>query len=352
MEKVFSAQLQGGKSSDVYFSSSRESVDEKLREFGGNSLFVFDSNTAGLLSADGRNSIVLPNGEEYKTLESVQMILDKALSLSLSRDSVFVAVGGGVICDMTAFAASVYMRGARAVLVPTTLLSQVDASVGGKCGVDYNGYKNLVGSFFPAESIFIDSEMLLSLPDSEFISGMGEVVKHAFLSPDRRLYDFLYENSRRILGRDAESLSDMVRLSLEVKKHYIELDPEETRGIRSFLNLGHTFSHALETVTGYSVSHGLGVAWGVQKAMDAGVIAGITPQPYRDEASALLSLFPFRMDYDPSGDLDGYIDAIGKDKKKQNGHVRFVLMKGQGEPVLSELSQDVVISAVASGADI
>ncbi len=347
MEKVFSAKLMGGKISDVYFSSSRKNVDEMLSEFGSNTLFVFDENTKDLISRNGRNAIVLPAGEEYKTLESITKILDKALSLALSRDSLFIAVGGGVICDMTAFAASIYMRGARALLVPTTLLSQVDASVGGKSGVDYSGYKNLVGSFFPAETIIIDSEMLCSLPDSEFLSGMGEVVKHAFLSPDERLYDFLRLNSSKIMQRNPSALKDMVMLSLEVKKHYIELDPEEKLGIRSFLNLGHTFSHALETITDYQVSHGLGVAWGVKMAMDAGVLIGVTDKAYRDKALDLLSLFPFRLDYDFRDKLADYLDAIGKDKKKTNGSVKFVLMEGQGKPVLAELDSTSIISVVS-----
>ena len=347
MEKVFSAKLMGGRISEVYFSSSRKSVDEKLSEFGSNSLFVFDENTKDLVSRCGRNTIVLPSGEEYKTLESITKILDKALSLSLSRDSLFIAVGGGVICDMTAFAASIYMRGARTLLVPTTLLSQVDASVGGKSGVDYSGYKNLVGSFFPAEMIIIDSEMLISLPDDQFLSGMGEVVKHAFLSPDNRLFDFLRSNSDKIMQRDADVLKEMVKLSLEVKKHYIELDPEEKRGIRSFLNLGHTFSHALETITDYQVSHGLGVAWGVKMALDAGVLTCITEKDYRDKAVELLSMFPFRLDYDFGDKLDDYLDAIGKDKKKKNGTVKFVLMEGQGRPVLSELDSTSILKVVS-----
>lgn len=347
MEKVFTATLKGGAKSDVYFSNDIKSLEDRISSYGSNAIYVFDDNTRKLLSVDDTKALVLPSGEENKNYESIKAIIDKALDLSLARDSYFIAIGGGVICDMTAFASSIYMRGARAVLVPTTLLSMVDASVGGKTGIDYSGYKNFIGSFFPAEDILISLEALKSLNDKEYLCGLGEVIKHAFLSPDDKLYEFLLANHDRIISRDLDSMQQMVKLSLEVKKYFIEQDPEEKKGIRSFLNLGHTFGHALESITSYSISHGEGVAWGVMRALDAGVIAGVTEPSYRNKALELFSLFPFSIDFKvPMDRIDAYTRAIGKDKKKSNGTVKFVLMKAQGEPILMPLEEKIIRSVL------
>lgn len=348
MDKLFRAALAAGKYSDVYSSSSLFELDERLKEYDSSSIFVFDENTKDLIKRANRRCVILKSGEEHKNLESIKAILDKAIDSGLSRDSVFIAIGGGVICDMTAFAASIYMRGSRAILVPTTLLSQVDASVGGKSGIDYRNLKNIVGSFFPAETIIICSEALRSLPEDEFISGLGEVVKHSFLSPNDNLYSFLENNRDKILSRDSDTLSVLLHESLLVKKHFIEQDPEEKRGIRSFLNLGHTFGHALESITDYKVKHGIGVAWGCAKAAEAGVLAGITDKAYCEKMKHLLSLYPFNAEYKVSKEmLAEYLAAIKNDKKKKNGEVKFVFMKSQGEPMLSPLSDDIASSVVS-----
>lgn len=348
MDKVFTATLKGGISSDVYFSLSIESLNEKLKAYGDNVLYVFDSNTENILSYKPKNSITLSPGESEKRWESIDLILKKAVELSLARDSVFIAVGGGVICDMTAFAASVYMRGARVVLVPTTLLSMVDASVGGKTAIDYMNLKNFVGTFYPAEDILICLETLNTLSEKEYVSGLGEVVKHAFLSADDTLYTFMDENRDAILNRDLEAMSEMVKLSLFVKKHFIELDPEEKKGIRSFLNLGHTFGHALETISEYGVSHGEGVAWGMGRAFEAGMRCGNTPKEYLEKANALIGKYPFDLGYRvPESRLDDYMVAIKSDKKKSSGSVKYVLIENQGKPVLSILPDDIVRSIVS-----
>ena len=303
-----------------------------------------------------------------KGWESVSRMISGALELSLARDGVFIGFGGGVVLDLAAFASSVYMRGARLVLVPTTLLSMVDATLGGKTGFDYKGIKNLVGTFYPAEAVLIVPETLRTLPDSEFRSGLGEVVKHALLSEDTRLWEFLEENHDRIMARNSEALSEMIRLSLEVKIWYITRDPEEKKGIRSALNLGHTFGqdpeekkgirsalnlghtfgHALESVNGFSISHGEGVAWGMHMALRAGTALGITPKEFAEHAFSLLSLYGFDCRYSVSDEgFPDFMKAIHSDKKKKGGSVKFVLMEGQGRPVLTALDDAVVRDAVA-----
>ena len=174
------------------------------------------------------------------------------------------------------------------------------------------------------------------------------MVKHALLSEDTRLWEFLEDNHDRIMARNSEALSEMIRLSLEVKIWYITRDPEEKKGIRSALNLGHTFGHALESVNGFSISHGEGVAWGMHMALRAGTALGITPNDFAERAFSLLSLYGFDCRYSVSDEgFPDFMKAIHSDKKKKGGSVKFVLMEGQGRPVLTALDDAVVRDAVA-----
>ena len=348
MERIFSVPLKGGAVTDVYSADSLAELHESLRAMGSSMLFIADDNTERFLP-ERAERIILPHGERWKNWESVDRILSAALSSGLARDSVFVGVGGGVILDMAAFAASIYMRGARAVLVPTTLLAMVDATLGGKTGIDYGGGKNLVGTFFPAESVLILPDVLETLPEKEDRCGLGEVVKHAFLSSDRRLYDFLSDNRGSVLGRDSSVMDEMIRLSLEVKIDYITRDPEERKGIRSALNLGHTFSHALEAAEDFSISHGEGVAWGTAAAFRVGKDKGITAPDYADEAIRLIEDYGFDTSFRlPENLFPSFMEAVAKDKKKKGGSVKFVLMEGQGRPVLMALDETSVRKSVLS----
>ena len=343
MERIFSVPLKGGNYTDVYFS---ETIDKERRIISGNAFAVADSNSSRYLPS-GIPSLVLPPGEKEKNWAAVDKILSSSLAHGLARDSVFIGVGGGVILDMTAFAASLYMRGARLVLFPTTLLAMVDATLGGKTGIDYGGGKNLVGTFYPAEAVIISTSTLRTLPDKEFRCGMGEVVKHSFLSSDERLSEFLLTHRAEIERKDEKVLQEMIRLSLEVKIEYITRDPEEKKGIRGALNLGHTFGHALEALRGFSLSHGEAVAWGTAKALLVGKELGITPSSFADSGIELIKSFGFDTGYKlPQAEFDAYYKAIGKDKKKRGGEVRFVLMEGQGKPALQPLPENVIKAAV------
>ena len=347
MEKIFSVPLKGGAITDVYISSLPE-IEGELSSYQS-ALAVFDDNS--LSSYGERPSVpfisIVP-GEERKNWESVDQILSRAMGEGLARDSMFIGIGGGVVLDMTAFAASVYMRGARCILIPTTLLSAVDATLGGKTGIDYGGAKNAVGTFFPAEKVIISTAFLRTLPESEYRSGLGEVLKHALLSSDDELMKFLLAKRNKVLSRDPETVSEMIRLSLAVKISYITRDPEERKGIRSSLNLGHTFGHALESLYDYSISHGEGVAWGTVKALRAGEELGVTPSGLAADGIALFREYGFDEDRFsiPEELLPEYLKAIGKDKKKKGGIVRFVLMEDQGKPVLTPLSDSDIEKAV------
>lgn len=350
MEQLFDVKLFDGKSTKVFFADSIKDLSRKLSGYGQNVLWVFDTNSASLFNALPPNRVVLDSGEKNKTWKSIERILSAALDAGLARDSIMIGFGGGVICDMTSLAASLYMRGCRLVLVPTTLLCMVDATLGGKTAIDYLGGKNLIGSFYPAEDVIISADTLRTLPESEYMCGLGEVVKHAFLSEDDALYDFLTEKRDLIMERDKATVSEMVRLSLAVKAGFIEKDPKETLGIRSFLNLGHTFAHALESCGRFSsFSHGKAVAWGCARALEAGVEMGITPLEFKEKCIRLLYSYGFEVDYRIGrGEWLDFYAAIGKDKKKLGGRVKYVLLKGQGEPLLSDIEPKLVQRLVIS----
>ena len=346
MEKLFSVPLKG-RNTDVY-SVTHDEIEKEIAAYSS-ALSIFDENTAEAYGSVPSSSLILKAGESEKRWESIDKILSTAFDNGLARDSMFFGIGGGVILDMSAFAASIYMRGARSILVPTTLLAAVDATLGGKTGIDYSGAKNAVGTFFPAEKVLIAPSLLKTLPESEYKSGLGEVLKHALLSSDDTLFSFLVENKDKVLSRDEAIVNEMIRLSLEVKILYITKDPEERLGIRSSLNLGHTFGHALESLLNYSVSHGEGVAWGVVRALAIGMELGITEKGFGEKGVELFNLYGFDESYRvPETLFEDYFSAIGKDKKKKGGEVRFVLMEGQGKPLLLPLSKDDVKRTVCN----
>ncbi len=344
MEKLFTATLSAA-STDVYLSGGMDELFTMLSQEKRKLLAVADSNTLQFLPA-GVDAVEVIPGEEGKTMDTVLSILSEAKRRGFARDDMFVAIGGGVICDITAFAASLYMRGCQLVLAPTTLLAQVDASLGGKTGVDFEGVKNLIGSFYPAKLVYLSMLSLSTLPEPEFKNGLGEVLKHALLAETSELHTFLLEKKDAVLSRDEQALGTMIRLSLEVKRRYIERDPKETQGIRESLNLGHTFAHGLETMGSLSrFSHGEAVAWGVVKALRLSADRDICEGEFAEKGIELFHAYGFDSEYSVD-DVTSYLSAISNDKKKRAGKVRFVLMKGQGEPYLLPLDTDEIRSLV------
>lgn len=345
MRKLFDSTLSGEKTTGVYTASGIDELASRLSSIDS-FLIVADTNTADY-SPCPEMTLVLESGEAHKNWESIERIIAAALSFNLGRDSTFVALGGGVVCDMTALASSLYMRGCHLILCPTTLLCMVDATLGGKSAIDFAGIKNIVGTFHPADEVIISVDTLSSLTDSDFLSGMGEVVKHALLSSNNALYDELISKRDEIMRRDRKELERVVELSLLVKKEYIERDPEEKNGIRSALNFGHTFGHALESITDYRVSHGEAVVWGMEKALTSGLLLGITKEDFYLWAVNLISLYPFMCNYRVGKDeYKPFLEAVKKDKKKKDGVTRFVFLSERGEPVLRPLSDNQILAVL------
>lgn len=291
------------------------------------------------LSGASVPTLELDGGEGIKTLSALGDVLDFCAGASLSRKSILVAYGGGTIGDLTGLAASLFKRGLRVVQVPTTLLSQVDASVGGKTAINLAAGKNLAGTFHQPSAVFCDTALLGTLSADEFQSGLGEVLKTALVAGEESL-GHLETDAPALLGRDSLALQATVARCVATKARIVESDPEE-RGPRRKLNLGHTFAHAIEHAAGYGrIPHGIAVAVGLQLAARASqsVLAGAVDGC--DRVEALLealglphSLQALRERYDLESALnrDALVEGLGHDKKGRVGSPEFVLMHEPGQ---------------------
>jgi 3-dehydroquinate synthase len=269
-------------------------------------------------------SIALPDGEAHKTLATMQSILDRLVETRANRDTTVVALGGGVVGDIAGFAAACYMRGVDFVQVPTTLLAQVDSSVGGKTGVNHEQGKNLIGAFHQPRIVLIDTDTLATLPDRELRAGLAEVIKYGAIC-DAAFFDWLENNMTRLLARDADALAYAIGRSCELKAEVVAEDEREA-GRRAILNFGHTFGHAIERCQGFGDwLHGEAVAAGmIMAAQLSGLASGDTDRLRALVAAAGLPVTP------PDIAAADWMAAMGMDKKVQGKKLRFVLLDGIG----------------------
>ena len=270
-------------------------------------------------------------GEEHKRLATVERLVEELAGHGADRDSVLIAFGGGVIGDMTGFVAAMYMRGIRYVGVPTTLLAQVDSSLGGKTGVNLAAGKNLVGAFHHPLAVYADTETLRTLPSAELRAGLQESVKAGIIR-DRALFDFLDRESALVLAGDREALTRVVAASVRVKADVVSADERET-GVRMILNLGHTLGHAIEAATEYKqLLHGEAVAWGMIAAVTIAVRRGLTSADDGARMERVIRMYgPLRGFRADAGEL---VELTAKDKKNRSGARSFVLPVGIGEAIV------------------
>jgi 3-dehydroquinate synthase len=268
--------------------------------------------------------VLIPDGEEYKSLASVEEIYTSLLKAKLDRKSALVALGGGVIGDITGFAASTYMRGIDFIQIPTTLLAQVDSSVGGKTGVNHPLGKNMIGSFWQPRLVWIDTLTLNTLPRREFLSGLGEVIKYGVIW-DWELFSYLGANRNKILELDAEALMHIIRRSCEIKAEIVSKDERES-GLRAILNYGHTIGHAVETLTGYKqYLHGEAVAIGMCLEAELSFRLGFTGSNEPAMLKNLIDSFGLPSEM-PSGIQSGdLLSSMQIDKKTVGGKMHFIL---------------------------
>jgi 3-dehydroquinate synthase len=269
--------------------------------------------------------IEIGRGEEMKTLKTVGSLYGAFLGQEIDRSSLIVAIGGGIVCDVAGFAASTYLRGLRFGFVPSTLLAQVDAGVGGKNGVNFKGYKNLIGTFTQPAFVLCDPVLLRTLPEEEVKNGFAEAVKQAAIG-DAAFFSYLERHCEEALSLDPGVIGHVIHASLSVKKRFVMADEKE-QGERKKLNFGHTLGHALEAVNHYR--HGEAISVGMVAAARLSVAQGRLPAKHAARLEALLARFglPVRM----VAESDLLWEALGRDKKRENDHIHFVLLDEIGQ---------------------
>ena len=297
--------------------------------------------------------VVLPDGEEHKNWQTLNLIFDALLQHGCDRKTVLFALGGGVVGDMTGFAAASYMRGVPFVQVPTTLLAQVDSSVGGKTAINHPLGKNMIGAFYQPQLVVCDLDTLATLPQREFSAGLAEVIKYGPIA-DMAFMDWLDASVDALLARDRAALAHAVRRSCEIKAWVVGQDEKET-GLRAILNFGHTFGHAIEAGMGYGVwLHGEGVAAGMVMAAELSRRLGLVDQAFVQRLTALIerAQLPVKGPILDAADNAGrYLELMRVDKKSEAGEIRFVLIDGPGNAVLraapDALVRDVINACCA-----
>jgi 3-dehydroquinate synthase len=287
------------------------------------------------LQAAGVNviPIILPDGEAYKNAETLNKIYDALLQNRCERSTTLIALGGGVIGDLTGYAAATYLRGVPFIQIPTTLLSQVDSSVGGKTGINHPLGKNMIGAFYQPQVVLADIDTLKTLPAREFSAGMAEVIKYGLIR-DAEFFDWLEAHIEQLMALDESAISEAIYRSCQNKADVVARDEHET-GERALLNLGHTFGHAIENAMGYGVwLHGEAVAAGTMLAADLSQRMGWLSAAEVTRIHALLTKAMLPLDAPELG-ADKYLELMQMDKKVADGKIRLVLQQGIGKSVIT-----------------
>jgi 3-dehydroquinate synthase len=278
---------------------------------------------------------ILPDGERYKTLDTLDRVFTALLDHRFDRHCTLIALGGGVIGDLAGFAAACYQRGVHFIQIPTTLLAQVDSSVGGKTAVNHPLGKNMIGAFHQPRCVLADTDTLATLPDRELSAGLAEVIKYGLIR-DRPFLDWLEVNLEALLARDAAALSEAIERSCRNKAGIVAADERET-GERALLNLGHTFGHAIETGVGYGQwLHGEAVAAGMVMAADLSARLGWLSRQQVERIRALLARARLPLDPPPELTPDDFLRLMAVDKKVKDGRLRLILLRELGQGVIAE----------------
>lgn len=296
-------------------------------------------------------TLIIPDGEVHKTSETWYRIIDKLVNMQARRDATLIALGGGVVGDITGFAAASYMRGVRFIQAPTTLLAQVDASVGGKTGFNHEKGKNLVGAFHQPAAVIIDSATLETLEDREFRAGIAEVVKCGAIR-DRRFFDWLEKNRDLINRRETRVLNELIHQSVSNKAEIVAADEKEA-GVRALLNFGHSFGHALEAITAYSeFLHGEAVSIGMTIATRLSEQRGICEEGTTDRVEALLGHFGLPVMLPAGTSMDGMLNALQLDKKANAAGLRLILLAAIGHALIdTESTRDEILHVMRHSLD-
>lgn len=289
--------------------------------------------------------ISIPDGEEHKNWTTLQTIYDGLIAKGFDRHCGLIALGGGVTGDMGGFAAATFLRGIPYIQVPTTLLAQVDSSVGGKTAINHPQGKNLIGAFYQPRHVHIDVDTLQSLDAREFATGMAEVIKYGIIK-DKAFFDWLYTHREALQRRDTEALISAVKRACQIKANIVEVDEKE-QALRAILNFGHTFGHAIENLSGYQTyRHGEAVAIGMMVAAHVSRRMDLCTADEVGAIERLLQVFDLPVT-PPDYSLEAYLEAMQRDKKVQQGKLRLVLNKGIGDCLVQEIDAPAMLFAEA-----
>lgn len=350
----------GARSYPIYIGDSVLAQSELLRGhiLGKRALIVTNETVAPLLLSRIQASladlqidaVVLPDGEQHKTLNTVNLIYDRLLTDRHERSTTLIALGGGVIGDITGFAAATYQRGVNFIQVPTTLLAQVDSSVGGKTGVNHPLGKNMIGAFYQPLCVIADTSVLKTLPPRELSAGIAEIIKYGLLG-NASFFAWLEQHMEGLLAGDQTLLGDAVRVSCEEKARIVAADEREG-GIRAWLNLGHTFGHAIETFSGYgNWLHGEAVGAGMVMAADLSARLGWIDAADARRAKTLIQRAGLPTAPPEQMTAEDFMRLMSVDKKVQEGAIRFVLLRRIGEAVVSaDVSAPLLRETLCAGA--
>lgn len=357
MEKRMTVSREGSPCYDIVFEKDFSGLAEELKALGyaeRKLCIVTDSHVGPLyaeqvkeaLEAGGMQVQVysFPAGEEHKNLDTVRALYTFLIESHFGRKDCLIALGGGVVGDLTGFAAATYLRGIDFIQIPTTLLAQVDSSIGGKTGVDFDGYKNMVGAFHMPRLVYMNLSTLATLEARQFYSGFAEAMKSALIA-DARYYEWQIANLYEICDRDPEVLAQLVQKSCEIKRKIVENDPEE-KGERALLNLGHTIGHAIEKAKDFSLTHGECVALGCVAAAFISWKKEMLPMEEYYEIRDMFVPFNLPISVDEL-DPQQILRLTRSDKKAENGRIRFVLLKKIGKAVLdTSVTDEQILAAV------
>ena len=350
----------GDRSYPIYVGAGiLDSLGQRLREAGlAGKVAVVTNPTVAQLYLDAVHGsldyagfevvpILVPDGEEHKTFKSLTTIYDRLIAERCERKSSVLALGGGVIGDLAGFAAATYLRGVPYVQVPTTLLAQVDSSVGGKTGVNHDNGKNLIGAFYQPKLVLIDVNVLASLPRRELLAGLAEVIKYGIIE-DPQLFRDLEKKLKKIVALDRELLERIVVTSCSIKARIVEMDEREENQ-RAVLNFGHTIGHALEAATNYQrFLHGEAVAVGMVKAVMLSVQHGFCDQQSFERILEIITEAGLPSEIPAGLSLQSVIEAIQLDKKAAEGKIKFVMSEGIGKTRFHWLSPREVLAALGT----
>ncbi len=350
--KKIEIKIEEKKKSICFIDIPFEKIPEKLKSNSDKFLIISDKNVCPLFGEKLRSVIskngdiyqfILKSGENEKKLENVEKILYYCYENNFSRDDTIIALGGGVISDISGFVSSVYMRGINFITIPTTLLAQVDASIGGKTGVNFYNKKNLIGSFYQPEFIFINFETLKTLPQGEIKQGIAEIIKYGVIK-NKKIFELLEKNKENI----KRFLPEIVKECIKIKSDIVKKDEKEKRGLREILNFGHTIGHAIEALDNYKLNHGEAIANGmIYETLIAFKLGYCGKETYERIKNTIRSFnFP---EFKGKKNIDKIIENLWYDKKVRKGNLRFVLPEKIGKVITGVVVKEETIKKILIG---